>query len=262
MFLTVLLLSFPAYSASRVPQELKGVDVEQHLGKNIDLSLTFTDFNGKKKKLGDYFDGKKPVLLTLNYYSCPMLCTLQLNGLIKGLASLKKGVENQFRIVTVSIDPKEKPHLAAAKRETYLKELKGRKFDWQFLVGEEKNIKTLAKSLGFGYRYNAEQKQYAHPAVIFFLTPKGKISQYLKGVQYPGRDLNFSLITASQGKIGSVIEKIFMSCFIYNSKEGKYTQFAFGVVRLGGLLTVIVLALFLATMWLREREPQPQQEEN
>lgn len=243
------------------PKELEGVTVQQKLGNFINLNLVFTDHNGKKKALREYFDGTRPVLLTLNYYNCPQLCTFQLNGLVKGLGQLKANTTSDFRIVTISINPKETAKLARLKRKAYLKQLAEvstksetpRKWQWDFLVGEERDIKTLAKSLGFGYRYIPKSKEYAHMAVIFFLSAKGKIVQYLQGIQYPARDIRFAVVSASQGKKGSLLERIVMSCFVYDPAIGKYRTFAFGMVRLGGVLTVIFLGLFLGFFWLREQ---------
>jgi protein SCO1/2 len=235
-----------------LPKGLKGVNVREKLGKSIDLSLTFTDHKGKKRTLGSYFKGGQPVILTLNYYKCPMLCSLQLNGMIKGLSNLPSNLGKQFRIVTVSINPKEGYLLAKVKRKNYLKQLGKPSIKWDFLVGSQKNITTLSKSVGFGYKYLPKQKQYSHPAVIFVMTPKGVISQYLYGVVYKARDLKFSLMTASQGKLGTIVDRIIMSCFVYNSKDGQYTPYAFGIVRLGGVLTVLILGFFLMLFWMRE----------
>lgn len=235
-----------------LPKGLEGVNVREKLGKKIDLSLQFTDQDGKKRSLGSFFKSGKPVLLTLNYYRCPMLCSLQLNGMIKGLAKLPESLATQFQIVTVSIDPKEGPKLAREKRKNYRKQLSRPSMKWDFLVGSQKNITTLSKSVGFGYKYLTKQKQYSHPAVIFVVTPKGVISQYLYGVVYKARDLKFSLMTASQGKLGTLVDRIIMSCFVYSSKDGQYTPYAFGIVRAGGVLTVLILGFFLTLFWLRE----------
>lgn len=241
-----------------LPKELKGVEVKQNLGKMIDLSLTFQDHNGKTRQLKEFFGDGKPVILTLNYYKCPMLCSLQLNGLTSGLNNLQKKLGFQFRIVTISINPKEGPTLAKEKRENYLKQIPNLKVDWDFFVGKKENIDKISKALGFGFKYIPKTKEYAHKAVIFFLSPKGKIVQYLHGIQYPARDIKFALMTASQGKIGTIIDKIFMSCFVYDPETGKYKQFAYGMIRLGGLLTMIFLGAFLGIFWFREHQRQPQ----
>lgn len=237
---------------TKLPKELRGVEVKQKLGTLLDSSLVFTDHTGKKRKLGDFFDGKRPVILTLNYYRCPMLCSLQLNDMVKALRGLKKS-EAGYRILTISFNHKENAKLAREKRKSYLRVLDRKDFDWTFMVGAKASIQALTKAAGFSFRYLPDKKQYAHPAVIFFLTPKGKISQYL-GMPYRTRDINFALISASQGKLGSIFERLIMSCFVYNPTDGQYTPFAFGMIRLGGVVTVIVLAAMLLLFWSRERQ--------
>lgn len=245
---------------SQLPSELDGVSVRQKLGQSIQLERVFQDHTGKFRPLRDFFQDGRPVILTLNYYNCPMLCTMQLNGLVVGLKNMDPSLLAQARVVTVSINPKETAELAMKKRAAYLKSLAPQKIDWTFMVGREIDIRNLAKSLGFGYKYVPRNKQYAHPAVIFVLTPKGKISKYLnlsafrQTTAYKPSDIKFALMEASQGKIGSYLDQLIMSCFIFDDSTGKYTAFAFGIVRLGGVLTMIILAFFLAMMWIRERQ--------
>lgn len=259
-------LSFTASNAeavsNRLPQELKKVGVKKALGQTIDLNLTFTDSKGKTRALKHYFQGKKPIILTLNYFRCPQLCSLQLNGLIKAIRKLSPSMDEKFRILTVSFNHRETPELAKAKRKNYLAQLGKRKMDWEFFVGKESAIKKLTDSLGFRFQYVEKAKQYAHPAVVYILTPQGKVSQFLAGLEFKKRDLRFSLIDASQGKLGSLIDAFIMSCFVYSSSEGKYTTFAFGFVRLGGVLTVLILGLFLGVLWFRERMKGPKQVES
>lgn len=246
--------------SSQKPTELSGVDVRQMLGQSINLERIFQDHEGKSRPLRDFFRDGRPVILTLNYYNCPMLCTMQLNGLVHGLQHTEASILQKTRIVTISINPKETADLAAKKRAAYLKSLAPQHIEWTFMVGKDADIRSLAKSLGFGYKYIPRNQQYAHPAVIFVLTPNGKISKYLnlstyrQKVAYTPNDLKFSLIEASQGKIGSYLDQLIMSCFMYDDSSGKYTTFAFGLVRLGGILTLLALALFLATLWIRERQ--------
>lgn len=246
--------------SSQKPVELSGVEVRQQLGQSINLERIFQDHQGKFRPLRDFFRDGRPVILTLNYYNCPMLCTMQLNGLVFGLKHSDASLLQKARIVTVSINPKETAALAAKKRAAYLKSLAPQQIEWTFMVGKDTDIRSLAKSLGFGYKYIPRNQQYAHPAVIFVLTPNGKISKYLnlstyrQKIAYTPNDLKFALIEASEGKVGSYLDQLIMSCFMYDDSSGKYTTFAFGLVRLGGVLTLIVLALFLATMWIRERQ--------
>ena len=155
--------------------------------------------------------------------------------------------------VAVSIDHREPAGLAHDKRAVYLSGLGRGEVDWSFHVGDQASIEALARAVGFGFRYDPEQDQIAHPAVLFFLSPEGKISRYLYGIDYPARDLKFSLIEASEGRVGSTLDKILLSCFHYDPSLGRYGPFAMGIMRLGGSITVVVLVVFLALLWRRER---------
>lgn len=191
-----------------------------------------------------------------------MLCTLQLNGLLKGLGGLPGNYDKKFRMLTISFNHKEGYQLAQKKRKNYLAQLGKRKLDWEFLVGSKASIQKLTQMLGFTFKYVPKAKQYAHPSVIYILTPEGKVSQYLAGLEFKARDLKFGLITASKGKIGNLADAFIMSCFVYNSDEGKYTGFAFGIVRLGGGLTVLALGFLLGFFWIRERRNRVEEVEN
>jgi protein SCO1/2 len=235
--------------------EANEIDVDEQLDEPLEQSLTFKDHTGADVTLGDYIDGERPVLLTLNYYRCPVLCNIQLNGLTEAMSHMDwtPGDEN-FRVVTVSIDPREKPDLATEKRASHLEALgKGDDVDWAFLTGDAANIRLLAAQVGIGYAYDAEQDQYAHPPVIVFLSPDGKIMRYVYGLVYEPRDLKFGLIEAGQGRVGSTVDKVIFSCFHYDASIGKYGPFAFGVMRIGGLLTVIGIGIFLGVWWRHDR---------
>ena len=245
-----------------LPRSLQGVGVRKSLGQSIDLNLSFTDSAGKSRTLRHYFTGKQPVILTLNYFRCPMLCSLQLNGVLKGLSGLPKGYNKKFRMLTISFNHKEGYKLAHKKRKNYLAQLGKRKLDWEFLVGSQASIQKLTKSLGFSFKYIPKAKQFAHPSVIYILTPDGKVSQYLAGLEFKPRDLKFGLITASKGKLGNLIDAFIMSCFVYNSDEGKYTGFAFGLVRMGGVLTLLVMGLLLGFYWIKEHQSRVEEVES
>lgn len=239
--------------AQQLPSELSDVDVDEQLGERIDLDLTFVDEEGETVRLGDYFDSEKPVLLTLNYYNCPMLCSMQLNGLIDGLRELPWAPGDHFRIITISIDPREGPDLAAAKREAYLESLgRGQDVEWEFWTGEEPHIRALAAELGFGYHYVREVDEFAHPSAVYVLSPEGVISRYLYGLQYRPFDLRMAITEASEGKVGSTVDRILLSCFHYDSSSNSYSVFAFGVLRLFGVLTILLLGGVLGIMWIRE----------
>lgn len=243
----------PVTAEEQTPEALRTVTIREHLNNTLDLSTPFTDENGRPTTLGRYFGDKKPVLLSINYYECPMLCTIQLNNLILGLKALGWAPGDRYRIVTISMDPDEGPELAAAKRKSYLEQLgMGPDVDWNFLVGAKTSIDAVAGAVGFEYQYDEKSGQYAHPAALFFLSPDGKVSRYLYGIEYPARDLRFAIVESSEGHIGSPIDKLILSCFHYDSTLGSYGPFAFGMMRIGGALGVVILGGFLALMWRRE----------
>jgi len=238
------------------PYQLRGITVNEHLSQVVDPTLTFTDHQGNRAEIGSFFDGETPVILTMNYYSCETLCSVQLNALLDGLKELEWTAGEKFRIVTVSIDEREDDALASAKRQSYLDELgRGGDVDWSFLVGEADQIRALADAVGFTYTYDETTDQFAHPAVITFLSGKGMVSRYLYGIQYPGRDLKFALIETSEGRVGSPVDKIILSCFRYDTTAGRYTATIFGIARLGGVLTVLGLLIAGAIAWRRELYP-------
>ena len=239
-------------AAQGLPPELEGVDIIEHLGDRVDRNLRFTDHTGRDVTLGEYFSDGIPVILTLNYYSCPMLCSLQLNGLIDGLQGLPWRAGETFRIVTVSIDPEEDATLAQAKRDTYLEALGQGDVDWSFLTGDESQIRELAAQVGFGYRYVREVEEYAHAAAIFLLSPDGVITRYLYGVQYRAFDLRMAVLEAGEGRVGSTVDRFILSCFHYDPDRNSYAIFAFGVMRVGGVITVLLLGLVLGLLWFRD----------
>jgi len=251
-----LLAPAPAWSqvAGPVPGALEEVGVEEHLGAMLPLDLRFVDSAGRDVRLGDLFDGEHPVILTLNYYRCRMLCGLQLNGLVAGLAELDWTAGDRFRVVTVSINPLETPALAAGKKQSYIKAY-GRPAaakGWSFLTGREKDIKALASAVGFGYRYDPAERQYAHAAVIFVVAPDGEVVRYLYGIDYPARRLRLALLEAAEGRIGSPFDQVLLFCYHYDPSSRRYAPVAMNIMRLGGGMTVLVLGGALGLLWFRE----------
>jgi protein SCO1/2 len=244
----------------RLPKGLKGVTVKDKLGDIASLDTKLVDHRGTKVRFGDYFADGKPVVLTLNYYRCPTLCNIQLNELTRALRGLKWAPGETFRLVTVSIDHREKHTLGRKKRASHIKSLGRGEVDWSFLVGSKEQVKKLADSVGFGYRYDPEQDQWAHPAVVTFISPEGKISRYLYGLEYTSRDLQFAIMEAAEGRVGSTVDKLILSCFHYDATLGRYGPFAFGIMRLGGAVTLVLLGLFLARLWRRERRQRRRDE--
>lgn len=242
-----------ARAGKNLSPEANEIAVDEMLGSRLDMDLAFVDHNGEAVKLGDYFDGKRPVLLTLNYYRCPTLCSLQLNGLTRTLGQFDWQPGDEYRIVTVSIDPREGPELAASKRDSHLEALGVTDLDWNFLTGDALQIRMLAAQLGIGYAYDAEQDQYAHPAVLMFISPEGKVARYLYGLEYQPSDVKFALIEASEGRVGSPVDKLILSCFHYDASLGEYGPFAMGIMRLGGAFMVLIVGIPLVLLWRRER---------
>jgi protein SCO1/2 len=241
------------------PNLLKQVRFDQQLNHSIPLNLAFTDEHGQAVELGQYF-GRKPVILTLVYYTCPMLCTQVLNGLDRSLKNIPPTIGKDFNVVTVSIDPSDTPVLAATKQEMYtgMYNRPGAAQGWNFLVGQESQIKQLADAVGFHYAYDPDSKQYAHAAGIMVLTPEGKLSSYLYGVQYRERDLRLALDQASQGKIGSPIDKALLYCYHYDAQNGKYDLLISRVMKMAGGLTVLIGGIILVCFFRSEHYALPE----
>ena len=247
-----------------LPKELEGVGITEVPGARIPLDLEFLDETGKRVRLGDYFARGKPVILTLNYYRCPMLCGLMLNGLLDGLRELAWQPGDQFEIVTVSIDPSETPTLARLKKESFMEELgrPGVAAGWHFLVGRPESITPLAEAVGFQYRYDAQRKEYIHAAGLFVAMPDGRVARYLYGLIYEGRTLRLALAEAAEGTVGSSVDRLLLYCFHYDANQGRYVVAATNVMRLGGAATVLIVGAWLAAWWRRgARREKPDAEE-
>ena len=235
---------YPTQDIGVRPDLLKEVGVDQKLNESVPLDLTFRDENGATVTLAQFFGGK-PVILSLVYYNCPMLCTQVLNGIERSLKDVPMDIGNQFNVVTVSIDPTERPALASAKRALYagLYGRPGAVQGWHFLTGDEPQIKQLANAVGFRYAYDAQSKQFAHASAIMMLTPTGKISRYLYGIQYSSRDLRLGLVDASGGKIGTPVDQILLFCYHYDPATGKYSVLISRIIKAAGVFTILVMAI-------------------
>ena len=241
-------------TAETRPAELRGVGIEQHLNQQVPLDLTFRNEAGEPVTLRSLMRGK-PVILSLAYYQCPMLCTLVLNGLVGAMRALPFDAGNEFDVITVSFDPKDTPELAAKKKATYLGEYRrqGAEQGWHFLTGDEASIKALTDAVGFRYNYLPEKGQFAHAAGIMVLTPSGVLSRYFYGVEFAPRDVKFGLMEAANGKIGSPVDQLMLFCFQYDPATGRYTTVVLNAIRVGGVLTLVALGLFMARSWRRDR---------
>ena len=241
------------------PSLLKEVGIDQKLNQSIPLDLVFRDEHGKSVQLGEYF-GQKPVILSLVYYNCPMLCTQVLNGLESSLKLIPMDVGKQFNVVTVSIDPTERPVLAEAKQALYtgLYGRPGVTDGWHFLTGDEQQIRQLANALGFRYAYDPDSKQFAHASAIMIATPEGKISRYLYGIQFPSRDLRLGLVEASEGKIGTPVDQVLLFCYHYDPSTGKYGLLISRLIQLAGGVTVLAIAGLILVLYKKEHYALPE----
>jgi len=228
--------------ASVRPPYLTNVGIEQRLDSQVPADLAFIDDAGHQVKLGDYF-GKKPLILNLVYYNCPMLCGEALAGLSTSMKLVKFDIGNEFEVVTVSFNPQETPQVAAQKKKEYLKRYgrPGAESGWHFLTGSPDSINALTKTVGFQYQYDAAKNQYAHATAIMVLTPQGRISRYFYGVEFPPKDLRMGLVEASQGRIGNAVDQVLLSCYHYDPATGKYGAIVSNMLKLGGGLTVLLV---------------------
>ncbi len=253
--LLLLLAAGPAPAQSGLPPALREVGFDQRLDAQVPLDLQFKDETGQTVKFGDLFGGK-PVILVPGYFRCPKLCGEVQNGLVRALLDLNLDVGRDFHIVVLSFDPRETPEMALAKRETYLQRYgrPGAGAGWHFLTGQEGPIKQLTSAVGFRYRYDARHDQYAHAAGIVLLTPAGKVSRYFRDIRYSARDLRLGLVEASNGRIGTLVDQVLLFCFHYDPEEGRYGPAVMNLVRAGGVLTVLGIAIFVAVLWRKERK--------
>jgi len=241
-----------ADAANRIPAQLVGVGIDEHLGRIIDLDLTFNDEDGKIVKLRDFFDKGRPVLLDLVYYNCPQLCTLILNRQVEIMKQMPQTPGKEYEVVTISIDPRETPEIARQKKASYLTSYGRPAPGWHFLTDRDDNAKRLAELIGYHYRWDPRIQQYAHVAGIMILTPEGKMARYLYGINYRALDLRFGLAEAAESRSTPTIEKVLLFCYHYDPVQNKYVLFASNFMEAGGALTVLILGFFLFRMFRAE----------
>ena len=237
-----------------LPKALKNVGIDQRLNEQVPLDAVFKDEQGQEVRLGQFFKGK-PVVLSLVYYSCPMLCTQVLNGQLGAFRNVSFNIDEQFEVVTVSFDARETPQLASAKKQTYIKGYNrpGGEAGWHFLTGDEVNITRLTEAVGFRFAWDEQTKQFAHASGIMLLTPDGKLARYFYGIDYPPKDLRMALVEASQNKIGTPVDALMLYCYHYDPATGKYGVVVMNVLRLAGIVTVILIVGMILV--LRKRGP-------
>jgi protein SCO1/2 len=228
------------------------VDVVERLGERVSGDLAFVDSNGKDVRLKDYLRGR-PVVVALVYYRCPVLCGLLLNGLARALAGLDWQLGKEYDVVTVSLDPSEAPSLAAEKRHGHLQALgQPESSAWAFLTGRADHIDGLSEALGFRYAYVDKQRQFAHAAALAVLTPEGKISRYLYGVEFPPKQLKLALFEAAAGKVGTSFERVLLRCYRYDPRSKSYELFITRYFRTGGSIMIVLVGGMLGFLWRRD----------
>ena len=237
-----------------LPANLVDVGIEEHLGDMIPMDAMFKDETGKEVTLGSYFAAGKPVLLNFAYFQCPMLCNMVLNGMLEGMKKISWTAGNEYQVVTISIDPRETPELAAAKKASHIEALGKPEAapGWHFLTGEDKQIRKVAAAIGFKYQYMKASNEYAHAAGVYTLSPSGKICRYLYGVEYKKKDLRLALLDASEGKALSIGDKIVLFCYRYDPNAKGYVLFARNFMKGGGYVVAASLFLLMGGLWRKE----------
>ncbi len=246
LFFLMLGISMPALPDNALPPQLKGVTIQQRLNQQVPLDLYFHDETGKQVQLKQYFH-EKPVILSLAYYTCPMLCPYVLRDLAGSLKGVSFDIGKEFEVITISFDPRDTPASAARSKAEYMKiyARSGAEKGWHFLTGDQKSIESLTKAVGFSYHWDDQQKQFIHASGLMILTPQGRLARYFYGIEYPPKDVRLALVEASANKIGSPVDQVLLFCFHYDPSTGKYSAYAINLVRLGGIITVFALGIFI-----------------
>lgn len=241
--------------ANQRPPGLEFVGIEQHLNAEVPGNLEFRDELGNPVKFGDYFGHGRPVILNLGYYTCPMLCSELLEGLVGSMKALTLQLGQDFDVVTVSFNPSETTEMAAEKKRDIMKRY-GRANaanGWHFLTGQPDQIKALTDAVGFQYQFDPKTGQYAHATAIVLLTPDRHIAEYFYGVEFSPRDLRLGLVQAGQGKIGNITDSVLLYCYHYDPRSGKYGAVISNVLKIGGLATMLILGAFVFVMYRADR---------
>jgi protein SCO1 len=248
-------IELPEGRMEYAPDVLRNIGVDEQSGALLPLDLRFIDERGQFVTLRQYFNKDRPVILQLSYFGCPMLCGLVSEGMVQSLNELKLEMGKDFEVINLSFDATERPHLAALKKKSFLEayDRPAGGAAWHFLTGEASQINELVQAVGYRYKWDERSRQFSHPAVLILLTPDGRISRYLYGVKFEPQTLRLSLVEASEGKIGSTMDRILLTCFHFDPETGRYSMAAMTIMRGGGVLTVIVLATVIATALVRER---------
>lgn len=256
--LVALALTLPLPAAAPAdtlrPPILREVDFAPRVGAALPLDATMRDEHGRTVTLRDYFGDGRPVVLVPAYYRCPQLCTLIQNGVVSALRALSLDVGRDFRVLTFSFDPSETTELAAEKKEAALDGYRraGAADGWHFLTGDAESIRRLIEAIGFRAAWDETHRQFAHASGIVVATPGGIVSHYLYGVEFTPRDLRLALVEASAGRLGTVVDRVMLFCFMYDPATGRYSKLALGAVRVGGVVTVLALVAGIGALLRRE----------
>jgi protein SCO1/2 len=245
--------------ASVTPPQLKNVSFKQRLNEPLPLDAAFKDEHGRAVRLGDYFTGARPVVLAFVYYRCPMLCTQVMNGLSSAIKVLPFTAGTDFDVVLVSFDPRDTPATALEKKRTHLEYWSAEATGgaWHFLTGDEATIARVTSAAGFNYQWDPRAEQFAHVSGILVTTPTGTLSRYFYGVEYSPKELRLALVESGQGKVGSAIDELLLYCFHYDPEAGRYGAVVMNLIRLGGVITLAVMAGFFWLMRRRDRAAGP-----
>ena len=241
-------------AAGSTPPQLREVTFKQRLGEELPLDARFTDEGGTSVALGDYFKSGRPVVLAFVYYRCPMLCTQVMNGISSALTAVPFAPGTDFDVVLVSFDARDKPADAAEKKRTHLQywSSEATAGGWHFLTGDEAAIKRAASAAGFTYHWDERQQQFAHVSGVLVTTPDGRLSRYFYGIEYSPKELRLALVESGKGAIGSKIDELLLYCFHYDPESGRYGVVVMNLIRLGGVVTVALVAGFILLMRRRE----------
>ena len=245
-----------AQPTGEVPDPFAGVGVTERLGEVIPAEARLVDEAGRSVALGEYFDGERPLVVAFVYHSCPMLCSLILDGVTRAMRETNLRLGTDYQALAISFDPEDTPERAAHAKELYVGRLPDQPEaaeGWHFLTGTEAEIARVAEAFGFGFAWNERQQEYAHSAAAFFVSPSGKLTRVLYGIEFPPRDFRTALLEASEGRIGSPVDQLILYCFPYNPDAGSYTLHAMNAMKVGGVFTLILIGGFLLFFWSRER---------
>lgn len=246
-------------ASTEVPEQIQGVGIKEKLGEKLNLELPFLDEEGRKVTLSQYLAPGRPLIVSPVYYSCPGLCNFHLNGLVDGLKGFDWTVGQKFDVVAVSFDSKETPELAKNKKANYMNVYgrPGAESGFHFLTASEETVKAFTAAVGFEFKWNENSQEWSHASAAIVISPDGTISRYLPGIVFEPKTIKLAVNEASEGKVGNLIDSLVLYCFQYNPHKSEYTLAAFQLMKLGALLMIIVLALWLIPFWIRSMRSKP-----